>query len=121
VFSTSNGLQRAMAVVLAGTLGGEKGEWLCEIQITCLPHPIDFFSIVVPLDLNHDLPPHLSFSQTKKCPPRICLTVPLALISVQPTRMFSLLNDTTRRVLRLASSCVGVWQNDRVEIIANDR
>ena len=86
-----------------------------------LTSPIDFFSIVVPLDLNHDLPPHLSFSQTKKCPPRICLTVPLALISVQPTRMFSLLNDTTRRVLRLASSCVGVWQNDRVEIIANDR
>lgn len=82
-----------------------------------LTSPIDFFSVLVHLHLNHHPRPS---PNTKKWP-TICLTEPLALISVPPTRMFSLLALSVFQSFILSPSCVGVWQNDRVEIIANDR
>lgn len=48
------------------------------------------------------------------------LVVLLVLISVPPIRKYTLICRDTFFNTAL-SSCVGVWQNDRVEIIANDR
>ena len=77
-----------------------------------------FFRRSSPFNHHHPSP----FSFTKKWP-KICLTVPLALISVPPTRMSFPSSSALRHrlIFFFSPSCVGVWQNDRVEIIANDR
>ena len=108
-----------MDELLAGTWNfrGEQERWLCKIQIICLPHQSIFFRRSSPF--NHHQPSLFFFTKTW---PKICLTVPLALISVLPTRMFFFSASALRqRLIFFSSSCVGVWQNDRVEIIANDR
>jgi len=109
-----------MDELLAGTWNfrGELERWLCKIQIICLPHQSIFFLSLVSLQPPPPLP--LFFYQKW---PKICLTVPLALISVPPTRMFFFSSSALcqRLIFFFSHSCVGVWQNDRVEIIANDR
>ena len=45
----------------------------------------------------------------------------LELTLAQPTRSFPLRVVALKISNSMRSSCVGVWQNDRVEIIANDR
>ena len=74
-----------------------------------------FFSVLFGL-----CPPSFLLS-SQKCRLRICTTAPSALISVPPTRESSSSPPTASTPSSLETSCVGVWQNDRVEIIANDR
>lgn len=106
----SDGLSVRLAMV------GSADQWRCNFlpwRLISLPQHYRFFSLRV-------LSPPQPSSRTRSKKWRTTLlTALLASISAPPTRMYRTLDD--RQPTHDPLRCVGVWQNDRVEIIANDR
>lgn len=89
-----------------------------------LTSPIDFFFFFIPTTTSRPTASSfLAFFSLKKKKWTTCSTVLLVLISEPHTRAIICWILSYVDQLKSISTlrCVGVWQNDRVEIIANDR